>query len=164
VRISLVPVALAIGLFGCTSLPAGKPRFVLAPDAPQGYATVYFYRVGAFPKLRKPSISVGDVPVIDLPERATTWVYVKSGDRNISVHWAWDTGAPNLAFSQSFDAGQSYFIKIFGSFKMHITPGAFYAVADTGIGTFARSVSKAEAIGELEACCVFKAPSARVIQ
>jgi hypothetical protein len=156
-------LAFILCMEGCASLPAGAPHFVSAPNAPEGYATVYIYRLGAYPKLRRPSVFIGDVIIFDPPERALTWVYVRSGDRNIRVHWTWDAGSPDLSFSQEFDAGHSYFIKLSGSFSLRITPNLNSATANGALGTFARVVPQAEAQNELETCCKFMAPKVQRI-
>jgi hypothetical protein len=151
------------GLGGCASLPANAPGFVQATDAPDGYATVYFYRIGAYPKLRRPTVFVDEAVVYDPPERALTWVYVRSGNHQLRVHWTWDSGPPDVSFPQAFVSGQSYYLRISGSYDLHITPGIKWATATGHFGTFFYPIPREEAENELKTCCQFVEPKVRRI-
>lgn len=137
----------AVFLTACASLPSDAPSFSAAPAPSSAYATVYFYRVQAYPKLRKPDVLVSGVKVFEPPELAYTWVHVKAGDRRIQVQWAWDTKWPPLDFTRPIEAGKSYYIKISGSFQNQ----GFQHV----LGSAARLVPQEDAQRDLAGCCKY---------
>jgi len=140
----LVPAAF---LGACASVPNDAASYSEAPVAPDGYATVYFYRVGAYPTLRKPDVLVSGVRVYEPPELSYTWVHLKAGDRTFRIEWAWDTKWPPVEFIQTIAAGESYYIKISGSFESK----GFTHV----LGSSARLVPPREAEAELATCCKY---------
>lgn len=147
---------LLAALSGCASLPSNAPGYASAPSAPEGYATVYLYRVGAYPTRRKPDVFVAGVKVFEPPELAYTWAYVKAGEQPFRVEWARDTKWPPLSFSRPLVAGQSYYLKISGSFENR---GLTHV-----LGSNARFVPRGEAESELVGCCKFIKPDAQHIQ
>jgi hypothetical protein len=147
-----ITLAISIAMLsGCASIPSNAPAFSLAPVAPDGYATVYFYRVGAFPTLRKPTVTIDKVEVYEPPEKAYTWVYVKAAERNFLTEWAWDTKWPPIEFKQNLVAGVSYFYKISGSFEDKGTTG--YRTRTYILGSSTQRVLKDSALAELALCC-----------
>ena len=144
--IAILTAAL-ISLTGCASLPSDAPSYSSAPIAPDGYATVYIYRVGAKPNQRKPSVLIGSQKVFEPPELAYTWVYARAVEQPFRIEWAWDTGWPPLAFTMALTTGQSYYLKISGSFE---NKGTVWR-----LGSNARWVPRGEAERELTECCKF---------
>lgn len=145
-----VPLAF---LVGCASLPSNAPPFTPALRAPDDYATVYFYRVGAYPKLRTPDVLIGGIKVYEPPELAYTWVYVKAGERKFRVQWARDTGWPPVEFARALTAGESYYIKISGSFEDKGLTS--YNTITHVLGSWAELIPARQAEAELSACCKY---------
>lgn len=152
----LSPILLFVSatlLAGCASLPNDAPPYSQAPAAPEGYATIYFYRVGAYPTLRKPDVLVSGRRVYEPPELAYTWIHVKAGDRQIRVEWASDTRWPAVDFKQTIAGGASYYIKISGSFENKGVTS--YNTVTHILGSSARLVPTNQAEAELAICCKY---------
>lgn len=132
-----------------------------APPAPSGFGTVYFYRLGAFPKLRTPAVSIDAIKVYDPPEEAYTWVYVKEGARDFRVEWAWDTKWPKVEFNDWIIAGQSYFYKISGSFENKGVTG--YNEVTHVLGSSTQRIPYERALTELQGCCRYLPPDVHEI-
>ena len=156
---SLLVLVVILGTTGCASVPRDAPHFARAPAAPDGYATVYLYRLGAFPKLRRPTVSLDGTRVYDPPERALTWVYVRAGAHSVYIHWSWDTGSPDLSLPQRFSSGQSYYIRISGSVALVPTPMFLGSRSDS----IAQFIPPAEAETEMANCCRFLQPYVKQI-
>lgn len=136
---------------GCTSIPKGAPAYSPAPAASTGDGILYIYRLGAYPTLRTPEILINGKTVINLPEKAYTWVYLSQGKHKVTVDWAWDTGWPDLDFDIPIEAGKEHYLKLSGSFDAH-----FGALERTWtMGSKAGYESKNEAEAELISCCKF---------
>jgi hypothetical protein len=147
-----MPAIRYIPLFGvmslwvaCATLPANAPKYSRAADPPAGYVNLYVYRIGAYPTLRTPTISIDDKTLFDPVEHSYTVVPLPVGLHRFKVDWAWDTGWPDLVFSIVLSSRPLY-IKISGS-----------AVYD-GSGTweawsYAHDVPPAVAETELVQCC-----------
>jgi hypothetical protein len=151
---------LSISLFcaGCVSAPTGQ-QFAGAPAAPEGYATVYLYRLGAIPKLRRPTVFLDDVTVYEPREGEVTWVYVRTGAHTIRVHWARSVGLPDSLLKHDFVAGKSYYSKISGSMAIHpLITGGFVGSTDSVI-----QLTDA-ATDNLTICCNYIAPARQRIE
>jgi Protein of unknown function (DUF2846) len=144
------------GLAACASLPTDAPPYSQAPTAPEGYATIYFYRVGAYPTLRKPDVLVSGKRVYEPPELAYTWIHAKAGERQIGVEWASDTKWPRVDVKQAIASGATYYIKISGSFENKGVTS--YNTITHILGSSARLVPTKEAEVELANCCKYVKP------
>ena len=142
--------ASALFLSACASLPDAAPPYSPAPAASDGYATVYFYRVGAYPSLRRPDILISGVPIYEPPELAYTWVHVKAGLHTFKAQWAWDTRWPTVEFKQDLIAGASYYYKLSGSFE---STGMKFI-----LGSSLQPIDSVRAIYELTKCCKYIPP------
>jgi hypothetical protein len=85
IKISALCASLAavIMLTGCATAPADAPRFSPAPPAPEGYATVYVYRLGAPPYTRDIKLSIAGKKFIDAPEQAYIMDVCTNGNSHI---------------------------------------------------------------------------------
>lgn len=136
---------------GCASIPKGAPSYSPAPAASKGNGILYIYRLGAYPTLRTPGILIDGKAVINLPEKAYTWVYLPQGKHKVTVDWAWDTGWPDLDFDIPIESGKEHYLKLSGSFDALVGP-----LEETWtMGSKARYKSKTEAETELISCCKF---------
>lgn len=156
-----VSLLLLSTLVGCASVPADAPGFAPAPPAPAGYATVYLYRVGAFPTLRKPNVMVNQALMVEPPELSYTWAHVKAGAVPFRVEWAIDTGWPPVAFSRDLASGQSYYFKLSGSSENKGLTG--YNTVTHVMGTRVAVVAEAQAQAELLTCCKYIKPERQVL-
>lgn len=155
-------VSLAPIFNGCSSTPA-QP-YSKAPPAPDGYATVYIYRIAAYPPTRRPEVLISDVRVFEPEDKTYTWVYVKQGATRIVVEWSWDlrispsnTGFGPSTIAVNLSSGESYYIKVSGSWR-----GAFgggYAMS-----AWSETVPALQAESELVNCCRFIKPQAASIR
>ena len=134
----------------CASVPANAPKYARAASPRAGYANVYVYRIGAYPILRTPTISIDDKTVFDPAEGSYTVVSVPVGRHQFKVDWAWDTGWPDLVFPIVVSSEPLY-IKISGSF----TPTGLQFEA----GSYAHGVEPAAAEAELVQCCRYVSPN-----
>jgi hypothetical protein len=143
-------------LSACATVPANAPTYRPVADAPAGWSNLYIYRLGAYPRLRTPAVSVDDGNVFDPPEGAFTVVRVPSGPHEVTVHWSWDTGWPNLKFQVATKSGGATYLKISGSFD---TVGAGYFRA----GSYANVVRPEFAEQELRNCCRYIPPKSNAV-
>ena len=149
------PLVLSISLVcaGCASAPTTQ-RPAAAPTAPEGYATVYLYRLGAIPKLRRPTVSLDDTTICEPRERELTWVYVPAGAHTIRVHWAPSVGLPDSLLAHDFAAGKSYYAKISGSLAIQpLISGGFVASTDSVVQV---TTTPAD---DLALCCAYIPPA-----
>ena len=156
---TLTPLVLAALLAGCASVPDDAPRFSPAPPAPEGYATLYLYRYGAPPFTQAIKLLIAGGNVLEVPERAYTWVHVKAGTHNVEAQWPrpW----PSTSTTRTFEAGQPYYIRLIGRVGGE-TPSFF----SSGIKLTSLILSVEPAVGtaELVACCKYLKPAAERIQ
>ena len=143
-------VFLAVVLVACATVPAGSPTYRRAPAAPPGKANLYIYRIGAYPTLRKPTISIDGKVIFTPPEGAYTIVTLEEGQHEFKVDWAWDTRWPDLKLPLEIES-QDLYIKISGSF----TRSGFN---EYEAGTYANRVDQTVAEREMAACCRYLAP------
>lgn len=148
--LKILAVSTAVFLSACATIPADAPAYSRAPDAPEGQANVYIYRVGAVPFLRTPTIKINDEAIFDLPECSYTVVTLPAGTHEFMVDWSFDAGAPDLKFPFEVAAGTPVYIKITGSF------GAGYR--SMTFGSAAKGISRAAAEAELQVCCQYIKP------
>lgn len=141
---------IALALSGCATIPEAALSYKPAPPPEPGSAIVYFYRVGAYPASRTPSVYINQKKIFDPPENAFTWIYVQEGKHKLLIDWAWDTGPPDLKADFTVKSAESYFVKISGSFEMVMLSCKF--------GSTAQLIPKAEAEKELQKCCRYLAP------
>lgn len=134
----------------CATVPAQAPAFKRAADTPPGKANVYIYRIGAYPTLRKPTITVDGTTVFAPPERSYTVIALDRGQHELKVDWAWDTRWPDLAVPLTVESEDLY-IKITGSFDR--AEGTTYRA-----GSYALKVDRAVAEAEMAKCCRYLAP------
>lgn len=152
-RIALV---LSFLLAGCASsrpdlaqyLPPDAPPYSRAPAPPDGYALVYLYRIGAYPRLHLPDILINNQFAWEPPEHAYTWVHVKAGYTDFQIKWTF-SGWPNLSFTRPLKGGETYYLKFYGGHE---------GAAPVKLSTMARFVEPAEAENELRSCCRFIPP------
>jgi hypothetical protein len=110
----LLSILLLLG--ACATVPANAPAYARAPEPPEGLSNVYIYRIGAYPTLRAPMVSIDGRAIISPAERAYTVVALQPGPREVKVNWAWDTGWPDVAFTVDVEAGKPLYLKVSGSF------------------------------------------------
>lgn len=137
-------------LSGCVTIPEDAPSYEPAPPPDPGNAIVYFYRVGAYPTARTPSVFLNQMKIFDPPENAFTWIYVQEGKHKLFVDWAWDTGAPDLKADLIIKSGESYFVKISGRVVMFLLSYKFLSIAEL--------IPQEQAEMELQKCCRFLSP------
>jgi hypothetical protein len=145
----LLTLTIAIVLPACVT-PASAPTFTPAAVAAPGTTNVYIYRIGAYPTMRRPMISVDGKRVFAPTEGSYTVIALPRGTHELKVDWAWDTQWPDLAFPIAVESEDLY-IKISGSF----TP----AKSDQyEAGSYAQKVAQAAAVAEMKKCCRYIAP------
>ena len=149
-------------LAGCATAPSSAPGYRQAPPAPSGYATIYLYRVGAPPTLRKPNVVVNETLLVEPAEMTYTWAHIKAGSQAFRIEWAWDTGWPPVAFTRELAAGQSYYFKLSGSFENKGLTG--YNTITHILGTRVGLVPQVQAESELAACCKYIQPERQVLE
>jgi hypothetical protein len=149
-RIALTLI-LSFSICACATVPSNAPNYRRAANPGPGLANVYIYRIGAYPTLRTPKVTIDGSRIFDPPEKSYTVVTLPGGLHEMKIDWAWDTGWPDLDFPISVVAGQSLYIKISGSFRG--TGRGFQA------GSYAKEVPQATADYELANCCRLIAPS-----
>jgi hypothetical protein len=149
-----IAVVVAVTI-GCATAPENAPRFTAAPAAPDGYATVYVYRLGAPPYTRAIKLSIAGKPVLDAPEQAYTWVFVRAGTHTVFAEWPTDFLAPkkwpDASSTQAFESGLSYYFRVAGN--VNTTPGGFFSpggmLLTSLVAQRTPEVGKAELVG----CC-----------
>lgn len=144
-------LAMALALSACATVPANAPTYSRAPEPQAGTTNVYIYRIGAYPTLRAPKVSIDGRFVISPAEKAYTAVALAPGPHVVEVNWAWDTGWPDLKFTIDVEAGKPLYIKISGSFQNH---GSSFTA-----GSSAYDVPQETAEPEMRACCRYVKPA-----
>ena len=122
----------------------GTPR--TAPAAPEGYATVYFYRVGGMLYMRRPDVLIRNVVVAEPTDKSFTYVYVRAGAAPLIVKWTWDVGWLPVGFTRSFEAGRTYYFRI--------TAGSMQSQHTT-----LEDVTAENAEREMAGCCKYLKPN-----
>jgi hypothetical protein len=145
-------------LLGCSAMRSRGPSFELAPEAKSdNVAVLYIYRVGAYPTLRAPDISVDGRAIFSPSEEDYTWVYVPKGKHYVKLDWAWDAGWPDVDFVVDLTDRKEFFLKITGSYAPN-GDGTFEA------GSIARVISPEDAKIELKHCCGYRKPAVNEIE
>jgi Protein of unknown function (DUF2846) len=149
-KLLLLTTSIAL-IAGCATVPSDAPRFSPAPAPPEGYATLYIYRLGAPPLPEAIKISVNGQPVLQIPERGYTWLHVRAGTYAVLGEW------PRTAFglvsgavvsaTPSVDAGKSYYFRVTGN----VSPTFGGLLVSKGI---AQRPPEAGAV-EINACCSY---------
>ena len=134
---------------GCAGVPRTAPAYSRAPDAPPGRANVYIYRIGAYPTMRIPTISIDGKVIFGPPEGSYTVVALPEGKHEFKVNWGWDTGWPDLDFPFSVESSARY-LKLSGSYSPR-GDGGFEA------GSFAQWMNQSVAEPEMTKCCRYLA-------
>jgi hypothetical protein len=148
-RTILLSMLLLLG--ACASVPANAPAYSRAPEPAEGLSNVYIYRIGAYPTLRAPMISIDGRNVISPAERAYTVVALAPGPHEVQVNWAWDTGWPDLKFPILVEAGKPLYLKVSGSFD-NIGGNTYRA------GSSTQELPQVVAEPEMTACCRYVRP------
>ena len=143
----VLTLVLSLSICACATVPGNAPHYRRAASPGPGLANVYIYRIGAYPILRTPKVTIDGARIFDPPEKSYTVVTLPWGLHEMKIDWAWDTGSPDLDFPISVVAGQPLYIKISSSFK------------GTGWGyqadSHATEVPQATAEYEIVDCCHF---------
>lgn len=143
--------AVAMMLTGaCATIPSDAPPFSRAAAAPAGLENLYIYRQGAYPTMRSPIVRINGKEIVSPPEGSYTVVPITPGTHTVLVEWSWDTGWPNLDFPIEVKPGESFYMKISGSFEQS---GLNYRA-----GSSASQVEPVAAETEMKTCCRYIRP------
>ena len=166
-QISMKFLALCIGVFtllmsvGCATAPENAPRFTPAPVAPAGYATAYVYRLGAPPYTREIKLTIAGKPVLDAPEQAYTWMFIRAGTHTLFAEWPRDLFAPkkwpDAIVTQAFEPGESYYFRVAGS--INSTAGGLFSSNGTVFTSYLARRPTDAGKAELIACCRYMRPA-----
>jgi hypothetical protein len=140
-----------LGLSACASVPSDAPGYSRLADPDGGYSHLYFYRLGAYPKLRTPSVLVDSKLIFDPPEGAYTVITLPAGVHAIKIDWAADTGWPDLEFSVTLNDRGFHYLKITGSSEV--------IGNKLRMGSRVVRMSQDEAEREIRECCRYIAPN-----
>lgn len=142
---------------GCASAPAHAPKFVTAPQAPDGYATLYVYRFSTPPYTLGIKVSVAGKPMAEMLENGYAWVHIKAGTHTLYAKWPESMGLirtktwPDATATDEFEPGKSYFFRVMGDISLG--PGGILfgntMIMRTGIARRTDNVG----VAELTACC-----------
>ena len=155
---NIVLVGCLIFLAGCSAMRSRGPSFEPAPEAKSdNLAILYIYRVGAYPTLRAPDISVDGHKIFSPSEEDYTWIYLPKGKHYIKFDWAWDTGWPDVDFVIDLSDKKEFFLKVTGSYTPK-SDGAYEA------GSIARVISPENAKIELKSCCGYRKPTVNEVE
>jgi hypothetical protein len=148
-------ISIAFILASCTSIPSDAPPFTPAPTAPDGYATVYFYRLGAQPYGKELRVNVNGKRVLEMPENAYTYVYVKAGTHTVLTDWYNPPLAPmpysSAAFTLEAKAGETYYLRQITDTS--IAPSSFLGPTLFSHRSAIIPLPAARGSSELKACC-----------
>ncbi len=152
-RLLLATLVMA-ALTGCATAPQSAPKFTPAPPAPEGYATVYIYRISEAPYTADITVSIAGKLVVSAPNQGYTWLHVKTGIHLVYAAWPKLPGPvvwPDAAFTELFEPGQVYYLKLSG--RLVPQPGA----NQLGLIPATRIYNMLPEYGtaELHACCRF---------
>ena len=156
-RVTLLYCILPL-LVSCATAPSNAPIFSPAPPAPDGYATVYLYRLGAPPLTKEIQVLIDGKPVMAALEQGYTWVHVRSGSRVVDGKWPKTLGGggwPDASVTRLFEPGKNYYFRITG--RVGITAFGPAAAVSGTMGVSSTSMiltpTAAEAEKELAVCC-----------
>jgi hypothetical protein len=139
---------------GCATVPSTAPAYTPAPNAPEGYATVYVYRLGAPPYTQEIKVSLAGKAVLAAPEQGYTWVHVRAGTHTLLAEWPKNLGGggwPNATATQVFEPGKPYYLRLEG--RVGSAPGGFFSGGGMLLTSMVVSRTPAEGEAELKACC-----------
>ena len=120
-------------LLGCTvgRLSSKSPKFTPAPAAPQGYATLYIFRVwNEAGSAVWPITFLNDVKVADVEVLSYTYVYLRPGDYHLRTEKSQlVTAMGNRPFDFKIPSTQTYYLQFGNSgatTKMKVLPSTRY--------------------------------------
>ena len=152
----LLSVLLALTA-GCASAPEHAPKFVPAPQAPDGYATLYIYRFSTPPYTYGIKVSLAGKPFAEVLENGYAWVHLKAGTHTLYAKWPDTMGLirkkqwPDATATQEFEPGKSYYFRVVGD--VSLSPGGLLFGSSTITRTGIVRRSDSVGIAELTACC-----------
>lgn len=150
-----VSILIIAVLAGCAVVPEAAPRFSSAPAAPDGYATIYLYRLGAPPYTSDIKLSIAGKPVLNAPEQAYTWVFVRAGTHTVFAEWPGEFLAPKKwsdAFAtHAFEPGKSYYFRVAGN--VELASGGFFSSGGILRKSYLAQLPTDAGIAQLIACC-----------
>lgn len=153
-------------LAGCAVAPENAPRFTPAPVAPDGYATVYIYRLSAPPYTRDIKLSIAGKPVLNAPEEAYTWLFVRSGTHTLFAEWPTDFLAPkkwpDASTTYNFEPGKAYYFRVAGDIEA--VRGGFLSPGAMVLKSYVAWRSAEVGIAELIACCRYMRPTSESVE
>jgi hypothetical protein len=159
-------VLILIAPTGCAVAPASAPRFAAAPTAPDGYATVYVYRLGAPPYARDIKLSIAGKPIIDAPEQAYTWMFVRAGTHTLFAEWPRDFLGPkkwsDVTVTQAFEAGESYYFRVAGN--VGAASGGLFSSGGMVFTSYLSRRPTDTGKAELTACCRYMLPASERLE
>lgn len=144
----------AIVCASCSTAPPTAPTYAPAPNAPDGYATVYIYRLGAPPFTQEIRVNFAGKAVLAAPEQGYTWLHVRGGTHTLLAEWPKNLmggGWPNASATQLFEPGKAYYFRLAG--QVGSTPGGFFSGGGMLLTSMVVSRTPAEGEAELKACC-----------
>jgi hypothetical protein len=142
----VIVALLLITLFmpGCAS--TGK--YVDVRSTSDDNAIVYIFRPNSPPVLRKPEILVNAKAIGDLSNWGYFGFTVLPGKYTVDIDWAWDTLIEDSKVSFEAKPGETYYLRVSSS----ITGLYLIGSPVMTFGGSSKSVSKQEAMTELEKC------------
>jgi hypothetical protein len=151
---------------GCAVAPTNTPRFAPAPSAPDGYATFYVYRLGAPPYTRDIKLSIAGKPVIDAPEQAYTWMFVRAGTHTLFAEWPRDFLGPkkwpDATATQAFEPGESYYFRVAGN--VGVASGGLFSSGGMVLTSYLTRRPTDARKSELVACCRYMQPASERLE
>ncbi|WP_396432729.1 DUF2846 domain-containing protein [Limnohabitans sp.] len=158
-------IALSV-ITGCATAPADAPKFSAAPAAPEGFATVYVFRLSAPPFSREIKLSIAGKPLFAATEQAYTWAYVRAGTHTVYAEWPTELFGskqwPDASTTLALEAGKSYFVRALGD--VGIVSGGFLSggsiVRRSGLIVLPQETGQAQLI----ACCRYIKPVLSVVE
>jgi hypothetical protein len=148
-------ISTAFLLASCTTIPSDAPPFTPAPAAPNGYATLYFYRLGAQPYGKELRVNVDGMRVLEMPEKAYTYMYVKEGTHTVLTDWNNLPLAPmpysSATFTLDAKVGESYYLRQVTDTS--IASGSVFSPALFSHRSAIVSLPSVRGSSELKACC-----------
>jgi hypothetical protein len=153
----LALVVLLVLSTGCAVTPSHAPQFTPAQAPPEGYATVYAYRLGAPPYNGAIKVSIAGKPIADLLENGYAWAHIRAGTHTLYAKWP-DAIGPfakkqwaDVTTTHEFEAGKAYYFRIVGDIKL----GAAGLLLGSSVLTQSGVLPQPANVGlaELTACC-----------
>ena len=148
-------------LAGCQTVSQDAPTFTDAPSPPEGYATVYLYRLNAPPYTGLIGYRFSGKEVLATPEKAYTWIHAKAGTHQIYAQWPPQPGWKSTSTTLTVEGGQSYFVRAEGRVGLLPAPGPqpFSATLTSTLTIMQPALGRAE----LLSCCRYMRSSIQVI-